>query len=44
MGIQGSTNETVMVSVLVAGAYFLACVPKRPRRQTQRELGWGSSR
>jgi len=26
------------------GLYFLACVPKRPRRQTQREFAWGSSR
>ena len=28
----------------LAGLYFLACTPKRPRRQTQRQLAWGSSR
>jgi len=26
------------------GLYFLACTPKRPRQQIQRELAWGSSR
>jgi len=30
--------------MLVAGAYFLACTPKRPSRQTQRQWAWGSSR